>query len=254
MEEFQQQIDKDAIRQSVADGSYFNNTKQWFDEVYHRPIGERSFYIMIMFLSAVTIFFSTITYFSMQPLKRTIPYTIYSKDIAEELPNIKPLRKVPAEDLNLAIARFLITNYVTERENYRYDVVKLEWQFNRVRSTSGEAEFKRYQQTINPENPSSPFTKYGRNGTREVAIYKLSMDLAANPQKATVYYTTTVRHNKKIQTNNWVANITFRFPKLTVDQDTNEVMQWDLKKNTFEVAEQIDFRVGQYMVQELINR
>lgn len=190
----------------------------------------------------------------MQPLSRTIPYTIYSKDLAEELPIIKPLRQVAAEDINISLARFLLSNYVTERESYRYDVVKLEWQFNRVRSTSGDQEFKKYQQFINPENPASPFNKYGRDAERDVSIYKLSMDLSQNPQKSTIYYTTTVKRGKNTQTNNWVANIAFRFPKLTVDQETNEVLQWNIEKNTSEVAEKIDFRVGQYNVQEITSR
>lgn len=254
MEDIQQQLDKDSIRKSVADGSYFDNTKQWFDEIYHRPIGERSYFILITFLSAVTIFFSTITYFSMQPLSRTIPYTIYSKDLAEELPIIKPLRVAPAEDINISIARFLLTNYVKERESYRYDVVKLEWQFNRVRSTSGEQEFKRYQDSLNPENPASPFTKYGRDATREVNIYNLNMNLDMEPQRAAIYYTTTVKRGKETQKNNWVANITFRFPKLIVNQETNEVMQFNIEKNEFEIAEKIDFRVGQYNVQEISGR
>ncbi len=254
MEDIQQQLDNDAIREAVADGSYFNRTRRWFDEIYHRPIGERSYFILITFLSAVTIFFSTITYFSMQPLSRTVPYTIYSKDLAEELPVIAPLRKVPAEDINISLARFLLSNYVKERESYRYGTVKPEWQFNRVRSTSGEQEFKRYQQFMNPENPASPFTKYGRDAVREVNIYKLSMELSETPQTATIYYTTSVKRGKQTQDNNWVANITFRFPKLSVNQETNEVMQFNIKKNDSEVAEEIDFRVGQYNVQEITNR
>lgn len=254
MGDIQQQLDTNSIRQSVANDSYFTHAKQWFDEVYHRPIAERSYFILIMMLSAVTIFFSTITYFSMQPLSRTVPYTIYSEDIAEELPVISALRSFPGEDINLAIARFLLSNYVTERESYRYDVVRLEWQFNRVRSTSGDREFQRYQRFINPENPGSPFTKYGRNAVRSVNIYDIQMDLESNPQKATLYFTTTVVRGKERQQNNWVANITFRFPKLTVDQNTNEVLQLNPEKNSFDVAEQIDFRVGQYNVQEITRR
>lgn len=254
MEDIQQQVDKPAIRRSVADGSYFIKSKQWFDELYHRPIAERSYFIFIMVLSAITIFFSTITYLSMQPLKRTVPYTIYSQDIAEELPIIKRLRSKPAEDINIALARFLLTNYVTEREAYRYDVTKLEWQFNRIRSTSGEKEFQRYQQFINPENPASPFTKYGRTTSRNVRIYNLNMDLGSNPQRAVVYFTTVISDGKTQQQNNWVANIAFRFPKLTVNQETNEVMQLNPQTGKYEVAEKIDFRVGQYNVQEISRR
>ncbi|MDG1286068.1 MAG: VirB8/TrbF family protein [Rickettsiales bacterium] len=254
MEDIRQQLDTSAIRKSVADESYFVNAKQWFDEIYHRPLVERSFFILIMALSALTIFFSAITYLSMLPLSRTVPYTIYSDDLAEELPIISKLRSKPAEDINVAVARFLLSNYLKEREAFRYDVTKLEWQFNRIRSTSGEKEFQRYQRFINPENPSSPFNKYGRSATRTVSIYDIRMDLASYPSRATLYFTTNVARGKQQQQNNWVTNITFRFPKLTVDQNTNEVLQWNTAKETYELAEKIDFRVGQYNVQEVTHR
>lgn len=254
MEDIKHQIDTKLIRKSIADGSYFDNSRKWFDDLYHQPIGERSFFILIMILSVITIFFSTITYFSMQPLSRTVPYTIYSQDLSEELPIIKALRAEPSENINLSLARFLISNYVTEREAYRYDVVKLEWQFNRIRSTSGEQEFARYQQFINPENPSSPFTKYGRASTRTVSIYNINIDLEKKPKTAKVHFTTTVFDGKTSQHNNWVANITFRFPKLTVDQETNEVLQWNTKTKEYEIAEKIDFRVGRYNTQEITQR
>ena len=254
MEDIKHQLDTDSIRKSVADGSYFNNTKKWFDDIYHRPIGERSFFILIMFLSATTIFFSTLSYVSMLPLSRTAPYTIYSEDISEELPIISRLRKERSEDINISLARFLISNYVKEREYYKYNVIKLEWQFNRIRSTSSADEFARYQKFVNPENPSSPFTKYGRKGLRDVNVYKINLDLDSSPKLATVYFTTTLLNGKHKQRNNWVSNITFRFPKLIVDQETNEVLQFNTETKQSKIAKEIDFRVNNYSAQEIIQR
>ncbi len=254
MEDISQQLNTDSIRQAVADGSYFKRSRRWFDEVYHRPIGERSYFIMLMFLSAVTIFFSTLTYISMQPLSRTIPYTIYSNDLFEEMPLISKLREYPSEDINVAIIRFLLKDYVTQREDYRYDVVKLEWQFNRMRSTSSEDEFQRYQAIRNPQNPGSPFNKYRQDGVRKTNVYSQSFNLDDDSQSAKVYFTSTVTQNKTVQTNNWVANITFRFPELRVNQETNEVMQFNPQTQAFEIVKEIDFRVSQYNVQETTNR
>ncbi len=251
MEDLRKTLDTEKIRQSVASDEYFSKSKQWFDEVYHRPIAERTFFVMLMLLSVLTIFFSTITYFSMQPLSRTIPYTIYSDDIASEIPLIKKLRKTPGEDINLAIGRFLVSNYVKERESYRYDVVRLEWQMNRVQQVSGKAERNRYSQWMNAKNPASPFNKYGQNGIREVSIYDIKLDAFSYPGRATVYFTTDVTNNKTKQRNNWVANMTFRFPQLTVNQESNEVYQRNPDKKKFELAKQINFKVDEYNVREI---
>ena len=254
MEDIRKQLDTNAIRDSVANDGYFNHTKQWFDELYHRPIGERSFFMLLTFLSVLTIFFSIITYFSMFPLSRTIPYTIYSNDVYEELPIITPLKKTPGEDLNLSIARFLVSNYIKERESYAYDVVKLEWQFNRILHLSGESEAQRYRRQVNPENPGSPFNKFGRDGTRDVTIYDMRLDPFSYPGRATVYFTTLENDGKTRQQNNWVANMTFRFPKLTVNQETNEVLQWNPDTSELEFARQIRFHMDEYNVQEITQR
>lgn len=251
MEDLRQKLDTDAIRGQLQDGSYFRRARQWFDVIYHRPIAERSYFIVITILAVVTIFFSTLVYLSMQPLVRTVPYTLYSTDIVEELPVIKPLKQSAYEDLNLSIARFLLEDYVTLREGYRYDVSLLEYNFNRVRGTTSEGEFLNYQAQINPENASSPFNKYGRNGTREIFISTSVIDFDIYPQMAQVYFATKTQANNRRDENSWIANITFRLPELRVNQKTNAVMQWNEAEQRFETAEEIVFKVDRYEVQEI---
>jgi type IV secretory pathway component VirB8 len=252
MGDIRQQIDTEQVHQAVKDGNYFQQSRHWYDELFHRPIAERTFFVVLMALSVITILFSTIAYLSLQPLSRTIPYAIYSQDAGEEIPKIQRLRSKPAEDINLALGRFLLSDYVQQRENYVYDVNKLEWQFNRIRQTSGPAEFARYQTQVNTQNPSSPVMKYGRDGTRDVSFYRYEINLEAQPKTAQLYFTTTVKMNKKVEQKNWVANITFRFPKLTVDQNTVDVLQWNPSQNAYELATQIQFKVERYFVQEIM--
>ncbi len=244
-------FDPKKIKQKLQSGEYFRDARIWYNELYHRPIGERSFFIVITLLSAITIWLSVHVYLSMFPLKPVIPYIILSENIVDEYPVISPLRQAPSEDLNISIARFLIANYVQMRENYQYDVQKMEWSFNRVRSTSTEQEFAKYQHVVNPQNPASPFNKYGRDARREIAISNITLDLESKPSSAQVHFTSKVIRNKQVQINNWVANITFSFPKLKVDQETNIVLQWDEASQSFKPVREIVFKVEKYEIREL---
>lgn len=244
-------IDPQKVKEDVQSGEYFSKARNWYDELYHRPLGERSYFILITCFSALTIWLSSQVYFSMFPLNPVIPYIILSENIVDEYPTIRPLRVVPAEDLNVAMARFLVSNYVEVRENYHYDVTQLEWNFNRIRSTSEDQEFNKYQRSVNPQNPASPFNKYGRDMSRNIYISNVALNLESEPRTAQVTFTSHVVNGNEVQTNYWSANITFRFPALTVDQETNKVLQWDEPSQSFRENREIVFKVVDYATQEL---
>lgn len=239
------------VKEDLEQGNYFNKARQWYDELYHRPLYERTYFIVVTFFSAMTIWLSSQVYLSMFPLNPVVPYFITSPNIVDEYPVISPLRKQPAEDINIAIARFLVTNYVEVRENFHHDMTRLEWNFNRIRSTTGEEEFSQYQREVNPQNPASPFNKYGREAKRDVSIYDVRLFLESEPRQAKVRFTSDVTRGREVETQNWEANITFRFPPLTVNQETNNVMQMNPTKGDYEEMREIFFQVEKYSVQEL---
>lgn len=251
MKDIRQEINTQQIKQDIASGAYYQNARRWYDDIYHKPIAERSYYIVIMVLSALTIFFSSLVYTSMSPLKRVVPYTIYTQDMSNEFSVLTSLKEEPGEDINLSIVRFLIKNYISVREDYSYDVTKLEWQYNRVQAVSDAEEFARYRVFVNPENLSSPLNRYGRTHLREANIYNLSIDLDDDVKMATAYFTTYLRSEEGLEQNNWVAKITFSFPELTVDPESNEVLQWNAETEIFEPTSVIKFVVNKYVIQEV---
>ncbi len=246
-------VDTAKVKQLIETGEYYSLARSWYDELYHRMLGERSFFIIVTLFAAVTSFFALVVYSSMFPLNPAIPYVIKTEKITDDVPYITPLREKPAEDLSLAVARFLVKNYVITRERYQYDVTDLERRFARIKSTTGDAEFAQYMEEVNPENPASPYNKYGRDRQRSVGIQKVTMQMEQEPKLAKVYFYTTLAKGPEEQTNQWLATISFRFPPLTVDQETNKVMQWDEEKKAFSPMQNVAFEVVEYAVQEVGN-
>jgi type IV secretory pathway component VirB8 len=246
-------VDTDNVRQMLESGDYFATARNWYDELYHRPLAERSFFVVITLMAAVTIVVALVVYASLFPLTRAVPYTILTEEeYSDDMPYIAALREEPSEDLNVAVSRFLLRNYVVTREKYLYDVVDLERRFNRIRATSAEVEFGKYQAETNPENPSSPYNKYGRDIRREVQLGKVQIDLNAVPAQARVYFTSYLnKAGGQQQANQWLATIAFRFPPLTVDQQTNKVLQWDENNKKFVPMEYVAFEVMDYSTQEI---
>lgn len=249
-----EQLDPPNIKRMLESGEYFVQARVWYTERYLRPLGERSYFVIMTLLCALTIFLSLVVYSSLFPLTRNVPYTILGnfETMYEDTPFIRALRAVPAEDINLSIGRFLLSNYVKMREKYRYDVLDIERRFARLRATTGDTEFDKYQLESSPENPSSPTNRYGRNAVRDVAIQRVDLILSPSHRYQTkVYYSTMLSAGTKNQINQWVATISFRFPKVTVDQKTNKVLQWNETTKTFERMQNVDFEVMEYETHEI---
>ncbi len=250
-----EQIDTNHIRQQLESGEYFVQARVWYNELYLKQLGERSFFVVITLLAALTIFLSLVVYSSMYPLTRSVPYTIIgnNESMYEDTPFIRHIREVKGEDINVSMSRFLMKNYVATREKYKYDVIDIERRFSRIRATTADAEFLKYQNETSPENPSSPTNKYGRNATREVLVQRVDLNLAVTPPQAKVYYATLLNAGTGKQINQWLATITFRFPSVKVDQSTNKVLQKDETSNQYTLMGNVNFEVLEYATQEISN-
>lgn len=246
-------VDTARVKQQLQSGEYYTQARNWYDELYHRPLRERSFFVVVTVLCALTIFMSLVVYSSMFPLNPAVPYVIKVEKLTDDIPFIMPLRWETGEDINLSVVRFLLANYVETREHYQYDVTDLERRFARLRATTGEAEFKKYQEEVNPENPASPYTKYGRDTKRMVQVQRVDVMLEAQPPQAKIYFSSLLNKGLEKQSNQWLATIAFRFPPLKVDQETNKVLQWDEAQRNFVPMQNIAFEVVSYATQEIGN-
>jgi type IV secretory pathway component VirB8 len=238
------------IYEQVQSGEYYQKARQWYDDKYHNPMIERSFFIIVTVLCALTILISVMVWRSMFPLAPVIPYMVTSSDINKELPIIQRLRTHSDQTIDEAIAEFLLKNYVLSWESYQYDLQKIESRFARIRATSEDTIFAEYQALMNPENRSSPLNYLAREGSRKVYIDGVQIPQLAKDgsiSNGTVYFSTITNQGGKETQQAWKADITFRFPPLRVDQETNEVWQLDLSDQAFKKADkELYFRVSDY--------
>ena len=242
-----------AAQGSWNSGQYFALSRNWYDELYHRPMIERGYFILLSLFAFLTIFFAFLVYESMFPLAPTVPYLVTTDNINEDMPVIRHLRTQEDQTLSESLAKFLIEDYVTQRETYNYTQDTIERRFNRVHSTSNDAVFGAYQRLMNPENRASPLSYLGRDGTRRMRIN--STQFTVRPETAdgtgTVRFTTVTTRDGKETNQSWQADIAFRLPPLKVDQKTNEVLQLDENSGQYVPLEKtLNFRVTTYEVRE----
>lgn len=169
------------MKSTVKDGSYFRDALNWYFFRYVTPICDRTMLIFGAMIAAVVLFFLYNLIKGAFPLVSHIPIIISAKDQAEVFPQITPLRphkgKVGYDEgvLNIeeAIAKYLLKNYVMEREGYDFSKGEIEdvnKKFNRVRNMSSDNEYKAFQAVMNKDNPNSPILDFGRNVKREVQV------------------------------------------------------------------------------------
>ena len=57
-----------SIAADVDSGSYFNLARNWYSELYHTPIAQRSYYIVIILLSVVNMYFAVKSFLGVFPI------------------------------------------------------------------------------------------------------------------------------------------------------------------------------------------
>ena len=248
-----QNSSEDAPQEGWNRTEYFALSRNWYDELYHRPMIERGYFILLSLFAFLTIFFAFLVYESMFPLAPTVPYLVTTDNINEDLPVIRHLRTTEDQTLQESLVKFLVEDYVTQRETYNYTQDSIERRFNRVHSTSEPAIFSAYQQLMNPENRSSPLSYLGRDGTRRPRINSTQFNVQPDRAEgtATVHFTTLTTRDGKDNNQSWQADIAFRLPPLKVDQKTNEVLQLDENSGQYVPLEKtLNFRVTTYEIRE----
>lgn len=167
----QEQIDPSDIEdttQKIRSGEYFREAQQMYDFAVHDPMSERYFYILLTGMAVIIMFISFGAVRSLYPLERKIPFVIESLDMQKDLPVVRPLKLSQDEDANVAILRFLMTNFVQMRE--QYDITQIERNASGIRSQSSDKVFNEYQRFMDPRSQASPIVMYQRDAKRTIVV------------------------------------------------------------------------------------
>ncbi len=262
-----QDIDHKQIAQDIEDGTYFVTARRWYSQLFHTPITERSYYLVIIFLAFVNGYFAFESFVGIFPLRPGVPFITTSRDVWEEQPHILRIAVDRMEDKNVAVMKFLVKSYVINREGYDLNLYELN--YRNIWSQSSADVFNIYKDKMDASNAYSPYRQYTNKAKRIINVLSVS---TPKPGYAEVVYEATVHStadNEDIgDPTKWKATLSYKYTSFDVDQsvvEKNAVVHlmsrlgvFGLTKNTTRASDDkrkvipMTFLVSDYISRELL--
>lgn len=204
--------DLEDISQAIADGSYFEEGRKWYNVRYIGPISERIFFIIIAIIAIFITFCAAMSVVNLLPIKPRIPFVFRAKDIIGEIPRMERF-KAANEPANPALIRYFLSTYVEMREAYDEGRFLMRYAF--TRQYSDAQTFREYDRLTNPNNPRSPISRYGKYADVTVTVTNVQYDRSVTPYRAIVDFSTEIIGTDQKKKTSWTATISFEYTDLT---------------------------------------
>ncbi len=238
------------IKSSVEDKSYFKDALDWYFFRYVTPICDRTLLIFGAIVAGVVLFFLFQLIKSSFPLVEKVPVFITAKDPSISFPNIVSLKPKKGREnydqevktVDEAIAKYMLSLYVRERESYDFSKAEAEEvnrKFNYIKTLSSAEEYRNFQLTMSPDNPTSPIKDFGypiskniniesvrfyrkkAHGLKDQVMEFISIEI---PNEAEVRFSSTLKtildSGVKEEKKRHLAKIKFRFNGVKKDEKT----------------------------------
>jgi len=247
MDTSQENLEKEQDRnigEAIEDGSYFKEGMKWYSTEYILPFKERAFFILLSIISVFVTYLFIIIISSTLPLSERVPIIIKAKDTAVSRPIINSLKnKEEAKSTEEAVLRFILINYVKEREEHNYkraDIKEVNVKLGKIKNNSSIDVFEDFKDFMGKSNPSSPIHFFGKNVERIIEVKKVAfvqvkkitifdkmkgfLAMDSLPTKAYIDYTVktilptrTINEERRIET-------TFKFNGVNKDRKTKKFL------------------------------
>jgi type IV secretory pathway component VirB8 len=223
----------------MRQGSYYQQSRQWFQTLYIAPIAERSFYLLISILAGLIAVAAFMAVIGFLPVTDRPAIMIANERIDTTMPVITRLREGDT-NLNAALRDFYLKRYVEAREGYTVQSFLANSLF--VTAHSDESTQAAYAAAVGPDNPRNPAALLGEYGRRTVTIASVSVRSVGNesvPSVATVRFSTELSGIGVISKTEWTATIGYYYSDAVVsevtDPDTGQERA-ELEEPTFQVV------------------
>lgn len=211
--------DEQEASELIRQGRYFEQAHQWYKALYIAPIAERSFFLLIGLLAVSIGAIGFLAYMGLTPIIERPALIISNNRINDTVPSLTKLRE-PGMSVNDALRQYMVYQYVVSRETYRAQDFAKDSAF--VRAHSSEDVAATYYAAVGPENPRNPAALLGAYGTRTVTIRNVTIDPRAQPQKATVRFSTEIGGTTVAASRTqWTATIEFNYSDAVVTEATD---------------------------------
>lgn len=216
------------IAEKVRSGEYFREVRQMVDIDIHQPMTDRYLYILLTILSVIIVTLAVFSLQSLYPLKPRIAFIYGINDIIEDVPHIKTLTKFDGEPADIALQRFLVINYVNEREGY--DVATFDRNQIALQKLSAADVFAEYEKSIALDNPISPIIRYQRHTTRNIKI--ISAVITKKPEEGeksrdyamrVIFDESITPTNKAVKLSKWQVDVAFKYEPIKMDEKNGKI-------------------------------
>ena len=171
------------IKESVNDGDFFKDSRDWYLFKYVSPISDRAFLIVTLICLISLIYITKTMGDSLFPLKVNQPIFIPKKNYEEGATSAKIIKLKPknneqnfdpeVQNFDDSILKFLLINYVKNREEFDFSKSNIEdvnKKFNRIKSNSNLREYKNFQAIMSKDNKNSPIQFFGKNVKKTITL------------------------------------------------------------------------------------
>lgn len=205
-----------SISEYVKSGQYYEDAKNAYIAKYVLPLSERAYLLIITCFYIVTILVSVYYYHNTNPAQEQIRYVVSADDISN---SYAVIQDVGSDKIlpQINVAKYILGNYVANRESYVYDDDKMQDQLNFVRNTTVGTEYLRYKEVNSIDNPYSSIMIYQNNYTRKIQIKRVDLlKTKGEVQQAMVYFQANLKNiaSNQIISEDFVATINFKIDNI----------------------------------------
>lgn len=233
----------------LEEAGYFEHARQWYSTVYLSIISERYFFIALTTIAMLTGLISLFSLIQLMPLSPRVPFIYEATNAYEEIPIIKPIKTHRTQDINDALRRFFVSEYIKRREGYTSNSVGA--RINFVRNHSSKEAFARYAAYMDVRrNPRSPVQELGIYFTRVAQLGSTQYIITPvqgrpNYYRVNIPFIVNLYGGPATQTTNYRADIEFFYKDLIVEQtkDMEEDSPFEITPMRFLVT---DYRVRKF--------
>lgn len=213
--------------EEIESGEYYRRGRLWYSELFHRPISQRSYYLVVITLSLINLFFAALSFSEIFPIHQRVPFIVYSNDVWEELPVTKALNPGKSRNENQAVMEFLLASYMEARESY--DQAHYDLRYRSVWTQSTPEVFERYKAELTDASSIySPYHLYSNHSKRVVRPLSIEFPPEEKGKHASIKFLATVistADNQEENVSKWQADIIFDYTPFAIDQSL-EVKHW----------------------------
>jgi len=217
------------IVQDVDSGKYFAEAREWYNDVFIKPVYETATMYIYAICSFILCGIVAFNLYGIFPNKENVTVVAKISDTLTHYPKLKEIRS----NTGTEIIKYIANNYVKARESY--DPYQFRDSYIFVFRNSSRPVFDFYQKYINTGNPASPLVSYGWDGRIDVEINSTELN---DKNNLTVRFTKKGydKYNRTVFVQNLESSIDYQIGKY----------EFDSKK-----VVPIDFKVQSYVVKEI---